>query len=392
MNITWNSFEEISRYLGVEDLSGDPPALRSELRKRVAAAHPDSFGGTFKDEQHASEYHRLEAALRFVDSQAETALVPFGKMQLVVANMVKALEQWNAAKEQEFKKAIKASAIEFSRRKVLFPRISSATLLTICSVLLAFPGQFIEHPFAQRLFSSYKSEFSAQRYRDKADLRKQYRDALNPSSIYSVTPASTPSATVLGVDATPSATQGPAPTSSKLPISEQSPFLYDNDIENRTLLEAARDFRLGSAPKDFDALEVILNEQRNRYLKDKVVDVCLSLFLLCAVALLWTWLREHKIRSGVEHLTSEDALHVVFEELVGAHEISRTFGFRDLLSRVRRGIAGAPPLPAPLAEQIATGLIERLLKRNAIKRTTAKSLEECFVLTAGASNGNGPAA
>lgn len=395
----WANIEELVREFGLEHLLPNRPELRSEVRRRLAAAHPDAFGGAFPDEEHSAAYRRLESALDFLDSEPAMTLVPKEQMQIALATMTEQIERLRKAKEREDVNALKSTAKEYSRRRILFPRITSGAFLALCSIILSFPGQVIEHPFGQVLLprSDYRRALTEFRlYREYA--RKQLTDtttekAGTPKPILTASPDSTAVPTASGANTSSAETAvdqknatGPVPNTKTTvtPVPSQTPSATigpPRQLSEQELLEKiASSYGLLTVPKDGEALRSAIDEAEKKYQERRLITYCWPLLFLSASAFAWTWYRENKIKVAVEVLGSEAALHEIFERLTYLGFPHSTFTFRDLVDLVGDGIAGAPPLPDTVAEQVSATIVDRLLARNAILRAPPRGVDECFVV------------
>jgi hypothetical protein len=389
----WTSIEQLGREFGVEALVHNRPALRSELRRRLAAAHPDTFGGIFPDEAHSAAYHNIESAMTFLDSQPDMTLVPVEQMHVALARITQHIESLNAAKGKEEVKTLKATAKEYSRRRILLPRVTSGAFLALCSAILAFPGQVLQHPFGEALLSREQT-LEEMVFRDyeverSFQLRHNSRTTIDSTEpITSPTPASTAETSptpIVQSNATddnasqPTASAEPSATLRAKPTPATT--IFESKISDEEVFgDIARKYHLRIVPKDAEALRAMVIEVDKKYQQRRLISLCFPVLILSALGFAWTWYRENKVKVGIEMLGSEAALHKIFERLQDVGNPGHNFSFRDLLKVVEGGIAGAPPLPEPVAEQISATVINRLLERNAIHRAPSRGVDECFIV------------
>jgi hypothetical protein len=73
--VPWLSVAELARELDLKASPEDRDAVRSEIRREMAAVHSDRKGGEFSNPAQQSRYQRLAAALEYLDRPPTTALV-----------------------------------------------------------------------------------------------------------------------------------------------------------------------------------------------------------------------------------------------------------------------------------------------------------------------------
>lgn len=144
---TWLFITDLVRDLGLKARPDDPDALRDEIRREIAAIHPDRHGGTFAKPDDQPRYQRLLEGLEFLDRPPSTALVPIQDIPALVAAIKQALgppekTQTPLEARAEFREIARTEL----HQRLFLPRIGSGVFAAMCAFLFSVGEKFKEDP------------------------------------------------------------------------------------------------------------------------------------------------------------------------------------------------------------------------------------------------------
>ena len=133
--MTWKSLDELRQEFQIPLDMVDRDEIRAELRRQLAALHPDKTGGKFASAEQESRYFRLSEALAYLDGDLPVPVVLQGmtaKLQ-VIENR---LAVWQSARDQGYTATMDSEAAKAVERLVAvpyrLPRIGSAAFAAVC--------------------------------------------------------------------------------------------------------------------------------------------------------------------------------------------------------------------------------------------------------------------
>jgi len=124
----------------------DENAIRAELRREMAAIHPDRNDGHFASPTDENRYHSLSDALNFLDQYQSTALVPLREIPAIVAAMRQALQPTTEATAAVARAEYRQGALSEAHTRYILPRIGSGVFAAVCASLIAFSGSLKDNP------------------------------------------------------------------------------------------------------------------------------------------------------------------------------------------------------------------------------------------------------
>lgn len=144
----WSSAAEIAAEFGFDKHASDTENLRSEIKKLVAALHPDRNGGSFPSESEKNKFLRAKSAMDFLDrhSQSSMTMIPISQLPAVVSAVAQALALSNPSEANTLQTSYLTDARETISRQFILPKISSGVFATITGLLISFPDKFEKHP------------------------------------------------------------------------------------------------------------------------------------------------------------------------------------------------------------------------------------------------------
>jgi hypothetical protein len=139
--LNWESLEELRQEFQIPPDIVDRDEIRAELRRQLAALHPDKTGGKFASTEQESRFLRVSEALAHLDGDLPVPVVLQGmtaKLQAIenrLAVLQSARQQgYTATMDSDAAKAVaRLAAIPYR-----IPRIGSCAFATVCGSIIAF--------------------------------------------------------------------------------------------------------------------------------------------------------------------------------------------------------------------------------------------------------------
>jgi hypothetical protein len=136
---SWRNVEEVVANFSLRADPSNQEGVLDELRRLLAAKHPDRTGGSFPSADAEDAFHAVSGAIRFVEGvQMSRALVlskRLADLELALRNQGRELA---AHHEQENRREILVDSRADLRRAYRAPLLTAATAFCCSSVLLAF--------------------------------------------------------------------------------------------------------------------------------------------------------------------------------------------------------------------------------------------------------------
>src|SRR5262249_27371733 len=158
MNFEWSSLEQIRGAFGLPE-SIDGRQVRRILRARLKTLHPDSNDGVFGSDAAATEYHRTQAAVEFLDRQLtgglpavtrETMLAMTDMTEAIAAILRQGRETDHKAEHarmlEERQKRVNGEIEADVRRRYRFFKLAAGAVAVFFGFLSLFPEKFTNHP------------------------------------------------------------------------------------------------------------------------------------------------------------------------------------------------------------------------------------------------------
>jgi hypothetical protein len=140
--VSWDSLTDLVRDFRLNANPDDRDAVRRELRKALAAIHPDRNGGKFARPEDETRYQRLTEVMEYVERTRSTALVPISEIPALVAAIRQAIESSPAQARTEFRELARVQLHD----RLTLPRVGSGVFAAICGFLLTFDDKFKDDP------------------------------------------------------------------------------------------------------------------------------------------------------------------------------------------------------------------------------------------------------
>lgn len=158
MNFQWSSLEQIRNAFGLPEGS-DGRQVRRLLRARLKTLHPDSTDGAFGSDAAATEFHRIQAAVDFLDLQMtagppavtrETMLAMTDMTEAIAAILRQGREPDRQAEQarrlEERQKRVNEQIEGDVRRRYRFFKLAAGAVAGFFGFLSLFPDKFTTHP------------------------------------------------------------------------------------------------------------------------------------------------------------------------------------------------------------------------------------------------------
>src|SRR5213075_1728217 len=149
ISMTFSTFDEVARVFQLEGL--EPLEVRRRLREKQAELHPDRNGGRFANENAEKEFHRLNDAIRLINSAPEsTALVPISAIPEIVRAVREAIAPQTHQNTQQLladKLEVQVNrTVEHYRPPMSTPKTTLTGVSAVLTALWAFPGMISGNP------------------------------------------------------------------------------------------------------------------------------------------------------------------------------------------------------------------------------------------------------
>jgi hypothetical protein len=132
--------------LGFQANPDDRDAVRAEIKKALAAVHPDRNGDVFRGEQQEDSYHLLTEALEYVDSDRQLARISPSDLRVFAEVVKQALQPSAQVRRESIRAEFKERMRSEARSQFLAPKIGSGVFAAICAALAAFSGSLKDNP------------------------------------------------------------------------------------------------------------------------------------------------------------------------------------------------------------------------------------------------------
>jgi hypothetical protein len=162
MSIEFTSIEMIQKEFNLEEDSHE--SIRSVLKHIKSTLHPDKTGGKFQSENDEVEYHKLDRAINFIDSNKVSGkdLVTIS----AVTDLTKAVTELVSSqsevtnKNTELSNEINRSIVSY-HSKLKMPRIALTAVTVALSATWLFPSAVEKHPILSNIidFTSFSVNF-----------------------------------------------------------------------------------------------------------------------------------------------------------------------------------------------------------------------------------------
>lgn len=147
--MSWDSLTALREEFGISPDVVDRDQLRAELRRQLAALHPDKTGGSFSTAEQESRFHRLSEALTYLDGDLPVPVVLHAMTAklAVIENHLAALQSLGGRGDRS---VMGSDASEGVQKQVAeayrMPRIGSAAFAAICGAIIAFSKMLDGNP------------------------------------------------------------------------------------------------------------------------------------------------------------------------------------------------------------------------------------------------------
>jgi len=148
----WASVSAIVAHFDLTSHGNDLAALRSELKQKLAAIHPDHNDGQFPSAEAKDAFSSISSALEYLDAQTSTtSLVPLQDIASLVVAIKQALQPTAADTQSAGRASYRDGVLRDVRSRLTLPRIGSTVFGGISAAILTFSGAIKDNP----VFGSY---------------------------------------------------------------------------------------------------------------------------------------------------------------------------------------------------------------------------------------------
>tara|TARA_R110000851_G_scaffold192613_1_gene343349 strand:- start:678 stop:1529 length:852 start_codon:yes stop_codon:yes gene_type:complete len=152
MSIAYSSIEEIKGDFELSEESND--SLRKALTRIKSTLHPDKHGGQFANKNDELKYHKLNAAIDFIDIEKSKSadLITIS----AVTELTKAItalvstKAEDSSRENNLSIEIERSITSYTSKQKM-PRIALTSVTVALTALWVFPNTVKEHPVLSNL-------------------------------------------------------------------------------------------------------------------------------------------------------------------------------------------------------------------------------------------------
>lgn len=157
MNTSFTSLEQIREEFQIAD--GTPDAIRAKLRAKQSLIHPDRNEGTFASETDEKLFHKLGAAIEFIDYRNDPgALVSISVVTDLAKAVTDLVKAQSSAPHNTLSEQIR-DEIQSYRLRFKFPKIALSAITVALSAVWIFPKTVSEHPILGRWLDSSSPSF-----------------------------------------------------------------------------------------------------------------------------------------------------------------------------------------------------------------------------------------
>lgn len=147
--VTWASIHDLAEEFDLKSDPGNIGQIKQELLERFLEVHPNATGG-WQSEQQETLYHRLHKAREWLESSDDPIVIQSGDIvQLSASDFARIVQnQIKSKKARRFTRSEDiASQREGISRIYAFPKVTAATLASICTLLFGVTATaFTTHP------------------------------------------------------------------------------------------------------------------------------------------------------------------------------------------------------------------------------------------------------
>lgn len=153
MDDQWQSILEIKDEFELTYIEDDNLALLTKLKEKRAELHPDKNGGEFTSDDQQKSYHRMDAAISFLESKIEDSkeLIPLSQLPTIIDSIATSIAKQNKPSATQIQRDLKSDFRSELSRKYITPKIGSGVFAGVSAFLFTKAGDFADHP----LLSSY---------------------------------------------------------------------------------------------------------------------------------------------------------------------------------------------------------------------------------------------
>ena len=159
MEYNYSNLTQITRDFDIPPET-PPEEIRKKLKSRLKEVHPDATKGQFFSTLQEQEYHRLQAAIKFLDSldmenKPESDSIPHAHLPAVVEAVTKAIEKRSQPTIEQQEEVAKGEFFRATKRRYSFPKLTSGILAAIIAFIFAFSGQVKDNPLYVNFRATY---------------------------------------------------------------------------------------------------------------------------------------------------------------------------------------------------------------------------------------------
>jgi len=152
--MAYKSIEEIIEKFNLLSNKYEFAALRNELKKLLANAHPDKNGGDFASDEDKLRYESLQEAIDFIDSNTSKNLIPINQITDIVKAITSVMQPSREETVARNKREIKLEIHSDIRSRYINWKIGSGTFAAICAGIIAFSKDLTDNPLVGELFKT----------------------------------------------------------------------------------------------------------------------------------------------------------------------------------------------------------------------------------------------
>jgi hypothetical protein len=384
----WHTVEEIIAEFGLAS------TLRLEdIRRELKAKLLQLSNETDADGSDTDDFRRLVAALACIDQISRANVLPairsgFSLTETAdVGQERSAFRQEQAAVWSEFRNNLK--------RRYAVPKITSAGVASLLTLLFAFIGNMKSHPLYEQIHSSIASSVAESYQQEFMDKYGQLRETFSElqQSINNAYPRRHPVAMIDEYLVSSFETDTVKLDSiiailSRVDVTDDSIPAVPGDssrVMSLRFRSVASDMRIQAAGlRDF---LVFLDQYPSREAHRRISLYTLGLVVLAVGVFLIQWAREQSDQRWIEYLLTEDGLIHPYSSFCGRRTDPRTLTYSEL-----RELIVQKPVARPLqillgsqvtkvgVDHVAELLVSKFIQRGVATKLEQKGIQEAFIL------------
>ncbi len=157
MNISYTSLEQIREDFQIID--ENPETIRAKLRIKMSSIHPDHTGGSFANKKDEKLFHKLSAAIEFIDNRDKNgALVSVSAVTELTKAVTELIKAQSSVAENTLSDQIK-DHIQSYRSRFKFPKIALSAITVALTAVWIFPNTIKDHPILGKFFDTEDIRF-----------------------------------------------------------------------------------------------------------------------------------------------------------------------------------------------------------------------------------------